>query len=65
MKILDCHEIGSMTVLFLDEELPVTNWRSLRVDGVHYEARMVMDAGKNVIAVDGAHDLTGKTVEFV
>jgi hypothetical protein len=54
-----------MTVLFLDEELPVTDWRSLRVDGVRYEARMVMDAGKNVIAVDGAHDLTGKTVEFV
>ena len=65
MKILDCHEIGSMTVLFLDEELPVTDWRSLRVDGVRYEARMVMDAGKNVIAVDGAHAPPGKPVEFV
>lgn len=65
MKILDCHEIGNMTVLFLDEELPVTGWRSIRIDDVRYEARMVMDAGKNVIAVDGVHDLTGKTVEFV
>lgn len=65
MKILDCHEIGTMTVLFLDEELPLTDWRRLYIAGNSYEPRMIMDAGKNVIAVDGAHDFTGKTIEFV
>ncbi|MFQ9129308.1 MAG: hypothetical protein ACLR3M_02420 [Collinsella sp.] len=65
MKILDCHKLGSMTALFLDEKLPMTNWHSLHIDGKHYEPHMVMDAGKNVIAIDGVYDLTGKTVECV
>ncbi|MFR7732153.1 MAG: hypothetical protein ACLU7D_01595 [Collinsella sp.] len=43
----------------------MTNWHSCHIDGKHYEPHMVMDAGKNVIAIDGVYDLTGKTVECV
>lgn len=64
MKILDCHEIDGMTALLLDGRLPLTNWRWLVINGTRYEPRLIMDAGKNVIAIDGKHDLAGGEIEF-
>lgn len=64
MKILDCHEIDGMTALLLDGRLPLTNWRRLVINGARYEPRLLMDAGQNVIAIDGKHDLTGREIEF-
>lgn len=64
MKILDCHEIDGMAALFLDGRLPLTNWRWLVINGIRYEPRLIMDAGKNVIAIDDKHDLAGGEIEF-
>ena len=65
MKILDCHKICGMTALFLDGNLPLTNWSSLVIDETRYEPHPIMDAGKNVVAIDGEHDFTGKEIKLV
>lgn len=65
MRILDCHEIDGATALLLDGRAPLTNWRKLLIGGIEYEPVAIMDMGKNVIAVKGSHDLTGKDVSFV
>lgn len=58
MKILGCHEIKGMTVLFLDGKLPMTGWRSLRIDGELYKPYLAMETGNNVISIKGVRDFT-------
>ncbi|MDO4437400.1 MAG: hypothetical protein Q4B77_05555 [Coriobacteriaceae bacterium] len=65
MTIDDSFEIDGYTVLILSEERPMTDWKALRIDGEEYAPQIVMDAGRNVIAVKGSHDLAGQIVEFV
>ena len=65
VKILDCHEMAGVTALLLEDRPPLTGWHVMVIDGVRYDPVGIMDAGKNVIAVQGSHDLTGKEVEFV
>lgn len=65
MTIDDSFEIGGYTVLILSEERPLTPWKALRIDGEEHTPQIMMDAGRNVIAIKGSHDLVGKAIEFV
>ena len=65
MTINDSFEIGGFTVLILSESRPLTGWKALRVGEAVYEPLIMMDAADNVVAINGAHDLNGKTVEFI
>ena len=53
MKIVDCLTIDNATVIVLDEDLPLTKWRAVVIDGERCVPRMIMDAGSNVIGVGG------------
>ena len=64
MKIIESAVIAPYTSLVFEAPLPLTNWRGIDVEGVRYETLPVMDAGNNVLAIHGAHDLTGKEAEF-
>lgn len=64
MKITDCHEINGVTILFLSEERPLSNWNKLMIDGIAYDPIPIMDAGEKCIAIHGVHDLSGKEIEF-
>ena len=62
MRVDDSFEVGGMTVLKLTEDLPVSGWRLLVIDGSTYKPLPVMDAGWDTIAIEGSHELDGKTV---
>lgn len=64
MKVNDSWEIRGTTILRLDGAIPLTDWREMIIDGARFEPRPVMDSGRDVIAVEGKHDLVGKEVEF-
>ena len=65
MKIIESTPISNYTALVFESPLPRTEWRAIVVEGVRYETLPVMDAGNNVLAIKGTHDLTGKEAEFV
>lgn len=65
MKIVDCWHIAEMTVVRLSEEPPFGGWRNVVIDGIQYKPHLVMDAGRNVLAVDGKLDLAGKEISFI
>lgn len=54
-----------MTILKLTENIPLTDWHKMTVGGVEFKPFMVMDAGRDVIAIGGEHDFTGEEVEFI
>ncbi len=64
MRITDCLTINSTTVIVPDEDIPLTKWHAVVIDGKRYAPRMIMDAGNNVIGIEGKHDLTGKNIFF-
>ncbi len=64
MRITDCLTINSTTVIVLDEDIPLTKWHAVVIDGKRYAPRMIMDAGSDVIGIEGKHDLTGKNIFF-
>lgn len=61
----DSWTIRNITVIRLTENIPLTNWSRMMIDGVEFKPYPIMDAGKNVISVEGRYDFTGKEVEFV
>lgn len=65
MKVEDIIKGDDFTVLIMSEDLPMTDWRTLLIGGTAYAPLLVMDAGDNVVAINGSHDLTGQEVEFV
>ena len=65
MTINNSFEICGFTVLILSESRPLTEWKALRIGEAVYEPLIMMDAADNVVAINGAHDLNGKTVEFI
>lgn len=65
MKVTDSVHLHGATLLFLSGERPETDWRRFAIGGADYEPLAVMDAGRNVTAVSGEHDLTGRDIEFV
>lgn len=65
MKVESSWKVRDMTVLRLTEDIPLTDWHKMLVGGVEFKPYPVMDSGDDTIAVKGAHDLAGKTVEFV
>ncbi len=60
MRITDCLTIDNATVLVLDEDLPLAKWHAVVIDGKRYVPRMIMDAGSDVVGVEGKHGLVGK-----
>ena len=65
MKIVESTTIGPYTVLVFENKLPHTGWRAIVVDGVRYDTLPVMDAGDDLLAMAGSHDMTGKDATFV
>lgn len=65
MKIIESTTIGSYTILVFENKLPLTGWRAIVVDGVRYDTLPVMDAGDDLLAIIGSHDMTGKDATFV
>ncbi len=65
MKVESSWTARDMTILKLTESIPLTDWSKMTVGGVEFKPFPVMDAGENVIAVSGKHDLAGKQVEFI
>lgn len=71
MKVTDCWHVAGMTLLTLSGSIPAGSWRNVIIDGERFEPLIPMYAGdasrakNNAIGIDGEHDFTGKTVEFV
>lgn len=65
MKIVDCWHIENMTVFKLSQEPPFGGWKRIVIDGITYEPHLAMDAGRDILAIDGKMDLTGKEVSFI
>ena len=57
--------VGPYTVLVFEAPLPLKEWRAIVVDGIRYETIPVMDAGNDILAIAGGHDLAGKNATFV
>ena len=53
--------VGPYTALVFEAPLPSTEWNAIVVDGTRYETIPVMDAGNDILAIAGEHDLTEKT----
>lgn len=53
------------TVLFLDDDMPPTAWRKVRIGGELYTPIFMSGAPKDKIALKGRHELDGLEVEFV
>ena len=65
MKATSSTLVCDYTVIAFGRDLPTTPWRFLVIDGVRYKPVPVMDAGNDCVAVEGAHDFSGKDVQFV
>lgn len=57
--------VGPYTALVFEAPLPSTEWNAIVVDGTRYETIPVMDAGNDILAIAGEHDLAGKNATFV
>lgn len=57
--------VGPYTALVFESPLPLKDWHAIVVDGIRYETISVMDAGNDILAIAGEHDLTGKYATFV
>lgn len=57
--------VGPYTALAFKAPLPSTGWHAIVVDGTRYETIPVMDAGNDILAIAGEHDLAGKDATFV
>ena len=71
MKVTDSWNVANTTVLTLSGPLPDGAWKSVVVDGESFDVMRPLYASDisrlkdNTIGIDGAHDFTGKTIEFV
>lgn len=65
MKVKNSWTVRNMTILKLTENIPLTDWHKMTVGGVEFKPFMVMDSGRDVIAIGGEHDFTGEEVEFI
>ena len=71
MKVIDSWSIRGMTLLTLSGSIPNGGWRHVVIGGESFKPIIPMYAGdvsrvkNNAIGIDGTHDFTGKTVEFV
>ena len=73
MRVTECEYLASIdkTMLRLSSDLPSGKWTTATIDGQPFRPYLPMYAGDisriedNIIYIDGEHELTGKTVEFV
>lgn len=63
-KVVYAFALLNYTVMKLDEEPPLRDYRKYKIDGELYEPVIVYDAPK-CIAIEAFGDFLGKTVEFV
>ena len=64
IKIIEIAKLGSISVLFLDSDLPRAGWNKVVIDGIKYAPVPVYDMEK-VVAVDGDGFYCGQEVEFL
>ena len=64
IKIVDLEKIDSISVLFLDSDLPRAGWNKVVIDGIKYAPIPVYDMEK-VVAVVGDGFYCGQEVEFL
>lgn len=63
--VTEWNTVGPYTALVFKVPPPSTGWHAIVVDGMRYETIPVMDAGDDILAIAGEHDLTGKYATFV
>lgn len=63
--VTEWNTVGPYTALVFEAPLPPTEWRAIVVDGMRHETIPVMDAGDDILAMVGEHDLTGKYANLV
>lgn len=63
--VTERNTVGPYTALVFETPLPSTRWHVIVVDGIRYETIPVMDAGDDILAIAGEHDLKGKYAAFV
>lgn len=63
--VTERNTVGPYTALDFEAPLPSMGWHAIVVDGMRYETIPVMDAGDDILAISGEHDLTGKYATFV
>lgn len=64
IKIIEIAKLGSISVLFLDSDLPRAGWNKVRIDGIKYAPVPIYDMEK-VVAVVGDGFCCGQEVEFL
>jgi hypothetical protein len=65
VKVLTCGHINDIAILKLENDLPLTPWTKLRIDGDEYDPCFIMDAAPNVIGVKSPEDFNGHDVQFI
>lgn len=63
--VTERNTVGPHTALVFEAPLPSTEWHTIVADGKRYKTIPVMDAGDDILAITGEHDLTGKHATFV
>lgn len=69
MKVLESDTLilsteGPVTFLTLDEKFPNTKWEAIEWEDGNAPCYVVYDMPRNVVAVKGSYDLTGKEISF-
>ncbi len=64
-RVEDQFVVHGITILTLNEDMPHSDWRKVRIDGEMFDYIPAMDCGFNVLGIKGEHEFVGKEIQFV